>query len=165
MEIDFEADLRSIVLSVNKNFDTAVGSKLMPCSLVMRLESHGRGTDDDYRSDRNSEYIESLSRIRRYIGACRSDGMACHNSISLDPSMLERAQNDFIEMRQKSSMPGNREINEKDLHRWLVLTRLQARSRIGIGSVKRVGETCFAAEVEDWDNAMILDEAMITVRQ
>lgn len=159
MEIDFEADVRIIVLSVNNtSFNVAGGSKLMPCSLVMRLESQNMEMIDGAEA-MSRVHEESFCRIRRYIAKCRSNESFSYNSISLDKLLLGRAQKDFIEARQKSKTLGGREVTEHDFHRWLLLTRLQARSQIGAG-MRKCREKSFAAEIEDWENALILDEGM-----
>lgn len=159
MELEFEADVRAVVLSFNKNSSNATsGSKLMPCSLVMRLESQSTEMVDSVEA-MISVHQESFTRIRRYIAKCRSNQCFSYNSIALDKSILERAQKDFIEARQKIKRLGGREVTEQDFHRWLLLTRLQARSQIGAGVRKSRGNS-FEAEIEDWENALVLDDAM-----
>jgi pyruvate carboxylase len=80
-------------------------------------------------------------------------------SISLPKSLLERAQKDFITLRKNNRSSTLRDIEERDFHKWLLLTRLQARSRIGERR-STIIETSSMAKVEDWENALRLDEAL-----
>ena len=144
MEIDFEADHRVIVISSNERSASGeVGSKLLPCSMTIKLNLQGMAQDSTM-----DDIIPPavISRIRRYISKCRSP----HKSVAMPKVMLERSQNDFIKWR-KNGLPGfGRDIEEHDFHRWLLLTRLQARSRNG----------AFKADLKDWKNAIRLDGDM-----
>lgn len=136
-DIDFEADLRCIVLSTGS---TTTGSKLLPCALRLKL-------DDTAYTFPSSLSGTDIIRIRHFISRCRD---AEQSSISLSSKLLEKAEEDFVERRQRfKGSDGRSMIEEDDFHRWLTLTRLQARSRL-----KNI------ATVEDWESAILLDEKM-----
>ena len=56
----------------------------------------------------------------------------------------------------------NDEIGEEEFHRWLTITRLQARSRLGLvmidGDMNNMNEVSHA---EDWEKALSLDDRML----
>ena len=146
MELDFEADVRLIVLSPRNNSATS-GSKLLPCSMSMVLDSTFSGDENMSSMD-----MESVNRTRRFISNARSNG-----SISLSKELLSRSQKDFITRRQRSRMSSSKEVEEADFHRWLLLTRLQARSRPnGNDQVK-------TATIQDWENALAFDDKINAV--
>ena len=156
MEIDFEADLRIIVLSCNDSCGR--GSKLLPCSMSMKMESMSSNAADVDLV--NTIPDDTILRIRRYLVTCRSNNQNTEQkSISLPKSLLERAQKDFITLRKNNRSSTLRDIEERDFHKWLLLTRLQARSRIGERR-STIIETSSMAKVEDWENALRLDEAL-----
>ncbi|GFH60851.1 hypothetical protein CTEN210_17327 [Chaetoceros tenuissimus] len=141
MELDFEADVRLIVLSPRNNSATS-GSKLLPCSMSMVLDSSFSGDESMSSMD-----MESVQRIRRFISNARSNG-----SISLPKDLLSRSQKDFITRRQRSRISSSKEVEEADFHRWLLLTRLQARSR------PNGNEQIKTATIQDWENALAFDD-------
>jgi len=157
MDIDFEADFRVVVLSVMNENGTTGGSKLLPCTLSMKLDS-------DYPNtlDVNDIPTHTIQRIRHYLSQRRGQ----NKSVFLSRGLLEHAQKDFVERRRRQREMTSRgnadasndsntiEIVEEHFHRWLTLTRLQARSRLeGI-----VGGP--AAAIQDWDMAVQLDDKM-----
>lgn len=155
MEIDFEADLRIIVLSCNNS--SGKGSKLLPCSMSVKVASQNYDALDAPRV--GTIPGDTIMRILRYIVTCRSNNSTDRKSISLPKDLLDRAETDFINRRKNNGSSMSRDIEEHDLHRWLLLTRLQARSRFGeINSTD--GETSSMARIGDWENALSLDDAM-----
>jgi Mini-chromosome maintenance replisome factor len=83
-----------------------------------------------------------LVQLRDILRRCRS---LTSRSISLSPALLERAQADFLQRRA-----AHRDlVGEDEFHRWLTLTRLQARSRMRS-----------LASVEDWTAALVAHDAM-----
>lgn len=154
MEIDFEADLRIIVLSCNNA--SGRGSKLLPCSMSVKVASQNYDALDAPRV--GSIPRDTCMRILRYIVTCRSNNSTDRKSISLPKDLLDRAEKDFINRRKNNGTSISRDIEEHDLHRWLLLTRLQARSRFGERNSN--GETSSMAKIGDWENALSLDDAM-----
>jgi len=155
MEIDFEADLRIIVLSCNNS--SGRGSKLLPCSISVKVASENCLALDAPRVDTIPG--DTILRILRYILTCRSNNTTDRQSISLPKDLLDRAQEDFIYRRKNNGSSMSRDIEEHDLHRWLLLTRLQARSRFG-ERLSTNRETSSMAKIGDWENALSLDDAM-----
>lgn len=138
-EIDFEADLRCIVISSGQSTS---GSKLLPCTLRLKVE-----TTRGFSISRLTQ--AEIRCIRHYIAKCRNIE---NSTIMLSPRLLHKAQEDFVQKRQKfKGADGRSKVEEDDFHRWLTLTRLQARSRIQN-----------VATVEDWTNAVLLDDKMIS---
>jgi len=172
MEIDFEFDLRTIVLSTSPlnarlNSPLASGSKLLPCSITVSLKAIKPqvASADDCESCAIPVVI--VTRIRQYIAKCRGIGKS---NIGLTPELLSRAQHDFVERRKENrhqlkncatAAPSNgKETTEEDFHRWLTLTRLQARSRIGNSNDSGNIEGAFMAKAEDWEASLRLDNLM-----
>ncbi len=142
-DIDFEADLRIIVLSSSNASSSGQGSKLLPCTMSMKT-GHPSTADLDNISS------ETISRIRQYLSLCRHST----GSITLSEELLRRAQHDFVERRQKfRGASEENTIGEFDFHRWLTLTRLQARSRFAENSSN-------LANISDWEMALELDHKM-----
>jgi hypothetical protein len=75
-------------------------------------------------------------------------------NIALSAAVLDKAQQDFIQRRATARNTNRPAVTERDFHRWLTLTRLQARSR-----------QARMAEVEDWSLALTLDDAMVASLQ
>eukprot|EP00555_Chaetoceros_dichaeta_P010627 CAMPEP_0198258226 /NCGR_PEP_ID=MMETSP1447-20131203/7718_1 /TAXON_ID=420782 /ORGANISM="Chaetoceros dichaeta, Strain CCMP1751" /LENGTH=131 /DNA_ID=CAMNT_0043945303 /DNA_START=144 /DNA_END=539 /DNA_ORIENTATION=- len=108
-----------------------------------------------------------INRIRQYISKCRGSGKS---NIGLTPELLSRAQHDFVEQRKSNRhqlhdcgtapISNEREITEDDFHRWLTLTRLQARSRIGNLDDSDRSHGPFMATAEDWTASLRLDKLM-----
>ncbi|CAJ1948703.1 unnamed protein product [Cylindrotheca closterium] len=125
VQIPFEADYSIIVISNNKT---------VKCSLQVYCD------EEDL-----SRLEEEESRLRQALSACRTVG-----NVKLSPEVLERAQDDFLSQRSSArSNPKARMPHEDDFHRWLCLTRLQARSR-----------RSEVATTEDWEQAVALDDAI-----
>jgi hypothetical protein len=141
IKIPFEADLRVIVVS------TQVSKKLLACTLQVQC---------DYQAPAQPPIVTTLPAVRDALTTVRGKGQAlCPNSnIALSAKVLETAQQDFIERRATARNTNQPAVTERDFHRWLTLTRLQARSR----QVK-------ATEVEDWKLALALDDAMVASHQ
>jgi hypothetical protein len=137
IKIPFEADLRVIVLSTN------VSKKLLACTLQAEC---------NYRAPAHPPSVAALPAVRDALTSVRGKGEThCPNcNIALSAKVLERAQQDFIERRATARNANRPAVTERDFHRWLTLTRLQARSRQGR-----------TADVEDWNLALVLDDAMV----
>ena len=164
MKYHFEADYRIIVVSTSfKSSDTARAStqpsrsKLLSCSLQISISLEPTTT--------LAPMCQWKSHmLRQYFASCRHDGSNCNGNtnIVLSKRMLEKAQKDFVQRRLAarqtpvgSNEPSQQQhIGEEEFHRWLTLTRLQARSCLG----KRV------ATMEDWERALELDDAMVKPR-
>lgn len=163
MKYPFEADYRVIVVSSvvsNKGRATKPLQKknrLLPCALQVSMDVPA-----------SSSNLESLSpfhrdRLRRYLANCRCTKMddpkkrtrsalpGGANNVALSKQVLERAQNDFIQRRVATRGSGDDLVTEEDFHRWLIMTRLQARSR-------NDGER--GATTQDWERSLKLDDAM-----
>lgn len=121
----FEADYRLIVLSVQK------ASSVLPCSLSMVCNNP---TETLGKPDARKLY-EALQQSPE--------------TVTLGPDILQKAQHDFLNRRQDARRLGSKTVEEEDFHRWLTLTRLQARS-----------EGHAHATVEDWENALRVDDLM-----
>lgn len=141
IKIPFEADLRVIVLS------TQMSKKLLACTLQVQC---------DYRAPVEPPTVTTLPAVRDALTIVRGKGETlCPNSnIALSAKVLETAQQDFIERRATARNTNQPAVTERDFHRWLTLTRLQARSR-----------QAKTTEVEDWKLALALDDAMVASLQ
>jgi hypothetical protein len=152
MKYPFEADYRVIVVSsVNKGRATkSQKSKLLPCALQVSM--------DVPASFSNLERLSPFHRdkLRRYLANCRCamdppkralPGGA--NNVALSKQVLVLAQKDFIQ-RRVATRGSDDLVTEEDFHRWLILTRLQGRSRNG---ERR-------ATTQDWEQSLKLDDAM-----
>lgn len=142
IKIAFEADCRVFVLS------TPVSKNLLPCTLQVKCDYNAVAASDGSAHD--------LSTVRDTLGAirCGGTGTKHHANIALSPALLDKAQQDFIQRRgtaRNNSLPA---VTERDFHRWLTLCRLQARSR-----------KAATAEVEDWSQALSVDDAMVASLQ
>jgi len=190
-QYNFEADYRIIVLSSrsllpNSSSTTATqksnrsskthsnSNKILPCTLKMELSNVSVEDMDCGDTNNDSTLLpqESILRIRSYLSRCRSSssGSATSN-VGLTREVLEQAEKDFIERRKTRRAAiatgimskNTSEIGEEDFHRWLTLTRLQARSRIGSGEIadgKNGLSLQRQASVMDWNTALRLDDAM-----
>jgi len=168
MEINFEADFRVVVLSScqdeSKNRSLMWRNKLLPCSLHLNMTNLKTNRSSDHHHIDLAKSVPSavIGRIRQYISRCRTqDGKV--NNIILTRQLLQRAQTDFVNRRQQNRSTGGKiEVTEEDFHRWLTLTRLQARSRIS--DRMSAHPDPYAAEIEDWDASLCIDDAMINFR-
>lgn len=172
MSYQFEADYRVIVVS--KSTGGGEGSKLLPCSLTMKLPDEVLAMEDASTPVMLSE--EECERIRTYLAKCRCKPNEKEVfNVPLPKALLEQAQTDFIEKRvehrkkaeerkrmQAMAVDGAAiqlestepaEIGEADFHRWLTVARLEARSRIPEGSPEAVAN-------QTWADTLRLDEAM-----
>lgn len=136
----FEADVRVIVLS------TTTTHKLLPCTLRVHC----------YPETEITPIPESdLKCLRRQLALSR------RGNVLLPPVVLERSQHDFVARRaayQQGEESRQQLLHhlpeEMDFHRWLTLTRLQARSH---------GRN--EARVDDWEQALRLDNRMFASAQ
>lgn len=126
MQLSFEADYRIVVISNNRQIH---------CSFEVCCDGEDLSRIED-----------EGSRLRQELARCRKIG-----NIKFSPEVLERARDFFLAQRltarranSKARMP-----SEDDFHRWLCLTRLQARAN-------RRQE----ATTEDWEQALTLDDGI-----
>lgn len=188
--IPFEADYRVIIVTTQ--------TQCLPCSWTVftnKGASHGRRTtgparnggvgsaaniqeqDNHYHTLMESSSSSSSSTVialREALCLARNRGNSSigniRSGIRLNPSLLERAQQDFLERRHQhtstaaggdsgmieKSLPG-----EDDFHRWLNLAKLQSISRCairGLSSYESSSKEELEATVEDWQDAMQLDD-------
>jgi hypothetical protein len=151
--IAFEADVRILVLS------TPTSQHSLPCALQCR--------SDDIVEGGSPVSLDELVALRCALALARSAGAGsqsfrsgeyggsrrplstCPTNIGFAPDVLERAQTDFMQRRQQARSSRGPLANETDFHRWLTLTRLQAR-----------GRAASIAEIGDWEQALSRDDAM-----
>jgi hypothetical protein len=136
MKVPFDADFRIVVVSSSCSSATAK----LPCSMHLSLAQDLEGPlllSSSYSSG------GVLSQFRSSLAECRIIQTVGFS----DPAILERAQQDFLAQRQTArKMAASVIPQEEDFHRWLTLTRLQARSR------RRTSAT-----IPDWERALELD--------
>jgi len=124
MKVQFDADYRVIVVS-SENVQ-------VPCTLKLTV------------GDMELFSSSSLLDLRSNLSRCHGLG-----NVALDQSVLDQAQEDFLKLRGEARKLGETLPGEDDFHRWLTITRLQARCR---GSTQ--------ATVDDWKGALRLDRAI-----
>jgi hypothetical protein len=144
IKIPFEADLRVIVLS------THASNKLLACTLQVQCD-YNQAPDPA-----QSPSVATLPAVRDVLTLIRGKGQTLSPApnIALSAAVLDKAQQDFIQRRATARNTNRPAVTERDFHRWLTLTRLQARSR-----------QARMAEVEDWSLALTLDDAMVASLQ
>jgi hypothetical protein len=139
VHIAFEADVRVLVLC------TAKTAKIVPCHEQVKC---------DFNAHRYhpGTILQTAHKLRQVLASTRKLGIShrCNpNNIALSNSLLDRAQKDFIQRRLECRQQKRSELyTEQDFHRWLTLTRLQARSRKSA-----------TANISDWERALALDDA------
>lgn len=157
MDYQFEGDYRVIVISQgsSKNSQGANtrGEKLLGCTMQFKLSS------PEYEA--HSDHVlpaETAARVRSYIAHCSANGSENNTeNIALTRAILSQAEKDFVDRRVANRSDNNSnsktvEIGEEDFHRWLNVTRLQARSR-------RFDSAASAeASLGDWEAALTLDD-------
>ena len=137
----FDADYRTIILSCSRSYD------LIPSTLKIKV----KGAFETY-SDPTAKQIfppHLASKLRTYFTRCQSI-----KNIGISKALCLKAEQEFVERRKLARSEGSTQnLNEDDFHRWLTLTRLQARSR---------GNGCVTHEtiLEDWELALQIDDAM-----
>ena len=158
MDYQFEGDYRVIVVSQgssksSQNANTR-GEKLLGCTMQFKLSSPEYEADSDHVLP-----AETAARVRSYIAHCRTYGSENNEAgnIALTRAILTQAEKDFVDRRvanrsDNSSNSNTKEIGEEDFHRWLNVTRLQARSR-GLESAAGA-----EASLGDWEAALTLDD-------
>jgi hypothetical protein len=184
----FEADYNILVLSSksssssqplestgnNRSFKTE--NKLLPCSLQVHVDTMMESTCMEESDMALPPKV--ANRIRCYLTRCRvaPSNNSSTNNIGLEEAMLQQAQSDFIQRRQSSRTSRNivpdvdsqttiqseesKEIKETDFHRWLTLTRLQARSRLGLLCANATTPKQRLATCDDWNAALSLDDSI-----
>mmetsp|Transcript_21473 Transcript_21473/g.61543 ORF Transcript_21473/g.61543 Transcript_21473/m.61543 type:complete len:675 (+) Transcript_21473:273-2297(+) len=158
MDYQFEGDYRVIVVSLGSR-KTSRGAnargeknKLLGCTMEMKLSSPEYDADSVHALP-----AETAKRVRSFI--CRARGAKNNaKNIVLSRAILSQAEKDFVDRRVANRSSNNSinaaEIGEEDFHRWLNVTRLQARSR-GVDSTTST-EACLG----DWEAALTLDDKM-----
>jgi hypothetical protein len=158
---EFEADYRVVVVSQQQQHSSQ--ELLLPCMLTLKL-SHVLPNEATHELSR-----QDCVRIRSYLQKCRCHANS-HKSVDvfnvpLSKHLLELAQHEFLDKRAEYRKKKERmetvgkQVEEDDLHRWLTLARLQARSRIppsGSCGLSDVNDT----ERQVWADTLRLDEAM-----
>ena len=111
-----------------------------------------------YDKDTGHELSSGIAkRIRAYLAKCRASNENFErNNIGLSRDLLLQAEKDFVKLRVASRENQDAEIGEEDFHRWLTMTRLQARSRIGVSE----NPAAAVASLADWTAALELDAMM-----
>ena len=159
MDFKFEADIRCIVISrTGSGASTTNGpasedqNKLLPCAMRTKLSAPA------YDKDTGHELSSGIAkRIRTYLAKCRASNENFErNNIGLSRDLLLQAEKDFVKLRVASRENQDAEIGEEDFHRWLTMTRLQARSRIGVSE----NPAAAVASLADWTAALELDAMM-----
>ena len=158
MQVPFDADYRIIVVKSCQNRNE------LPCSLKMELSidmelmetmeiSCTDGGQDHHTADNSSTML--LSQFRLALAECRFWG----NNIGFQgEGVLKEAEEYFLQERAKARVENASSAppQEDDFHRWLTLTRLQARSHA------RGKHGSAAATLNDWQAAVALDGAVVS---
>jgi hypothetical protein len=175
--LPFEADYRVIVVTTQ--------TQRLPCTISVLTKRHGN-TEESQSVNNNINNNKSARLLRETMARSRGninrDGSK--NSLTLSPSLLERAQQDFLDRRQRAykskhnqitTATGSNELSpsvpgEDDFHRWLNLTKLQAKSRLSTKIHQNEEDDImndeqqsnkWEANVEDWEIALQLDDAIL----
>jgi hypothetical protein len=139
ISIPFEADVRVVVIS------TALTHKLLPCTLQVRC------TPNNLTSAAAGKLLEhEVLALRHHLAVARRDVTQVGSNVRLPRQLLDRAQADFLERRNVGRQQQQTLVGEHDFHRWLTLTRLNAR-----------GRHASEADVQDWQRALELDDVMM----
>ena len=125
MRVPFEADYRTIVITSHK-------TQRLPCTLYLNGENTGISISGNILPTLRSLYNRKVL-----------------SNIGLPTEVLEKAQDDFLQRRSQARKSDKELPKEEDFHRWLTLTRLQARTR---------GST--TASSHDWERALVFDDAV-----
>ncbi len=181
--IPFEADYRVIIVTTQ--------TQRLPCSWTVLTHkgtgqwrrtagqaSHGGSISDGNNPHEGDHHLRgpspsAVAALQEALCHARSArGNPCvgtNGNIKLAPSLLEQAQQDFLERRRHHtdvgdyggamgrSLPG-----EDDFHRWLNLAKLQSMSRCTIRRLSSQDDPLdmeeLEATVEDWQDALQLDD-------
>ena len=192
MKYPFEADYRVFVVSTRTNNNASMEQdenimrpnnsnnslsrcKLLPCALQVVFDGLSGGDTSTKKCLLDEHYASQFKMLREFFISCRSVDVehfdaglpGGSNNVSLTNSVLKLAQKDFIQRRTMARKAGQDEsamVREEDFHRWLTLTRLEARSRNGSSpktSGKRGYRICgVEATAQDWERALAIDDAM-----
>eukprot|EP00980_Cylindrotheca_fusiformis_P001486 scaffold345_cov134-Cylindrotheca_fusiformis.AAC.97 len=129
MKLPFEGDYRVIVVS---------NQETVKCTMHVNCDTN------------LSDLERELLVVRHTISMCRKPG-----NVKLSEQVLEKAKQDFLAQRSIArSNPKLRMPQEDDFHRWLSMTRLQARARHSE-----------SATVEDWERALALDNTIMDSKE
>jgi len=147
-EYEYEADTSVIILS-------SENKSIIPSTLSMILD---KVEMMDEVPDKLAHH--DAERVQAYLARCRKP-----INVSVSRDVCQQAQDDFVERRvrrrnHKDLLTRQGEVKEEDLHRWLILARLQARSRCA-SSDEESQDLTIAAVVEDWNLGLLLDDAMV----
>jgi len=143
----FDADYRTIILS------TVSSANLFgDCLLTMRLA----GPVSTYpNNDRQLIFPTDLaSKIRLYFARCRN-----LQNVNISQDICDKAAHHFVNRRKLARSEGAMAITEKDFHRWLTITRLQARSQ-ALTPCCTLSKTTNAT-LNDWKSALKLDQNIV----
>jgi hypothetical protein len=150
--LPFEADYRVIVVTTQTN--------QLPCTLSLLNKDRIAASSTNIREDAYTMLREMLCLARYHMNSTTSK-----LDIKLSASLMERAQEDFMSRRRdayeskqqkqasghscSTPLPG-----EDDFHRWLTMTKIQAKHRLSWEA-----NDAMEATVEDWEIALKLDDA------
>lgn len=137
MRFNFEADYRVLVLSASLN-----STEELQGTLTMDLSSCSDNISGFCPQWSRNQIVQMRAVLRR-----RSSNVALPHE-----PLLEKAQQDFVKRRKlaRAANSSTSIVEADDFHRWLTLTRLEARRQ------RRPTE----ATVGDWKNALRVDDAM-----
>ena len=144
-DFPFEADYCVVALSKARR-------SIVNCSNHLKITA-----GNDYSAESLS--FDGIDLVRAYISRCRAP-----LSISMSAEICKTAEKSFIARRSTQRKAGKTELDgEKEFHRWLTLSRVQARSRFGSRNKflnAESGPLEHTVENMDWDRALNLDDAM-----
>jgi hypothetical protein len=190
----FEGDYRVIVLSSaargSERQVTRQDSKLLPCTVRMKLSDEGDDGDDDmiWTSDAAAQQVvpppdDVCRRIRSYLAQCRtsSRGDDAHGenvlNVPLHKTVLDLAQNDFIQRRadHRDRAEQRRRLQTMAVGATSALHHLEPLAPelgeedfhrwLTIARLEARSQLPFsgvAAESETWRSALNLDDAMLS---
>jgi hypothetical protein len=150
MKVPFDADYRIIVVSSSSQQD--------PLTCTLQLTLNDLVTEDAETTSLFPTNPQTLQELRQALaqGRSQSQSSSTTTNVGLPPSVLEQAQQDFLQRRgharssaQSSTTPTTAMPEEADFHRWLTLTRLYARAR-----------SSSMATAADWESALELDDTI-----
>ena len=168
--IPFEADYRVIVITTQ--------TQELPCTLSA-LTSTGAATPTPLASTPKKATCRTKPDLRQILVRGRSLNSS-KDDLKFSPLLLERAQKDFLEKRKQchKESPSSPLPGEDDFHKWLTMTRLQAKTRYARDERANdensntqmkgdMGQTTYASEFEpslnDWESALKLNDDLRSV--
>ena len=138
VQLYFEADVRVIVLTTARMLPDSCTTLAVQCDC--RESSEEAAMKEEQPARKELEILQTALWTARRLG-----------NVRLPPAVLEQAKTDFLQRRQHHHDDDRAAamLQASDLHRWLGLTRLQARAR-----------QTSQASLQDWQRALQLDDSM-----